>query len=82
MVTQISQMDNDIGIPGHLFNTEHSSYLIPMYSLKRHRSMLWKYIFAMQPIKNGQNVDYKCNSKLNFEIILKFVLIDKIGLSG
>jgi hypothetical protein len=26
-------------IPGHFFNTEHSPYLFPMFSFKKHRSM-------------------------------------------
>jgi hypothetical protein len=26
-------------IPGHFFNIEHSPYLFPMFSFKKHRSM-------------------------------------------
>jgi hypothetical protein len=28
-----------LNIPGHFFNTEHSPYLLPMFSPKKHRSM-------------------------------------------
>jgi hypothetical protein len=28
-----------IFIPGHFFNIEHSLYLFPMFSFKKHRSM-------------------------------------------
>jgi hypothetical protein len=29
----------DFLIPGHFFNIEHSPYLFPMFSFKKHRSM-------------------------------------------
>jgi hypothetical protein len=28
-----------LNIPGHFFNIEHSPYLFPMFSFKKHRSM-------------------------------------------
>jgi integrase len=31
--------DNFYHIPGHFFNSEHSPYLFPMFSFKKHRSM-------------------------------------------
>jgi hypothetical protein len=57
-------------IPGHFFNSEHSPYLFPLFNLKKHRSnALW---VAMQPtIPNTRD----------FEIMLKIVPIDGIGLS-
>jgi hypothetical protein len=57
-------------IPGHFFNSEHSPYLFPMFNFKKHRSnALW---VAMQPtIPNTRD----------FEIMLKIVPIDGIGVS-
>jgi hypothetical protein len=35
---QVSPQSDDKLIPGHFFNIEHSPYLFPMFSFKKHRS--------------------------------------------
>jgi hypothetical protein len=61
----------DNSIPGHFFNSEHSPYLFPMFNFKKHRSMHCELLCNQLHIPNTRD----------FEIMLKIVPIDGIGLS-
>jgi hypothetical protein len=43
-----------MNIPGHFFNSEHSPYLFPMFNFKKHRSMrcelLWNQLYRTPEI--------------------------------
>jgi hypothetical protein len=42
-------------IPGNFFNTEHSPYLLPMFSPKKHRSMhVCNHVTKVTKISTGQ----------------------------